>query len=515
VITRRRFSRHSLTAVGALSLAACAAAPRPAAPSSGAFRHGVASGDPLADRVVLWTRISTEADPVPVRWWIAADEGFQRIVNAGEVSALAVRDHTVKVDVVGLEPGRTYHYRFAALGEESPVGRTRTTPVATVSRVRFAVASCANHPFGYFNAYARIAARPDLDAVLHLGDYYYEYAPGTYGDGDEFDRVPSPAKEVVTLDEYRQRHAQYKSDPDLQEAHRVHPWITVWDDHETADNSFRDGAGNHDPENGEGAWADRKAAAVRAYHEWMPIREQSAVGGRIYRSFRFGDLVDLLMLDTRLHGRTAILADRNDTVGLADPTRTILGPDQQAWLAEELRASQRRRTAWRVLGQQCMFGQLVDDERLILNADQWDGYPFSRDAVLDQLAAESIRDNVVLTGDIHSSWALDIARDPFTPEYNADTGRGSLAVEMVTPAVSSPSPFIGEEDVLERERRTMERPHIHWVEFRSRGYVVVDVTPERAQGEWWLLDGVDQRGAAERLAATLATERGRNHLVKG
>jgi alkaline phosphatase D len=511
VVSRRRFNRQSLVGLGLL-----VAPTLTTAQATGAvFRHGVASGDPLADRVVLWTRISNSSAPLaPVRWAIAADPDFKQIVNQGEVAALASRDHTVKVDADGLAPGRTYFFRFTSGGETSPLGRTRTLPVGTVGRVRFAVASCANYPFGYFNVYARIAARDDLDAVLHVGDYYYEYGPGTYGSGVEFGRVPAPAKELVTLDDYRTRHAQYKSDIDLQAAHGQHPWITVWDDHETANNSFRDGAENHNPEAGEGTWADRKAAALRAYYEWMPIREVAGADDRTYRTFHFGDLVDLIMLDTRLHGRTALVADRKDLAALADPARTILGPDQQVWLAEELRASKRRSTAWRVLGQQCMVGQLVDDEHFILNTDQWDGYPLSRKALLDQLAAETIDDTVIVTGDIHSSWALDITPDPFSPDYDPATGRGSLAVEMVTPAVSSPSPFADQPDVLERERRTMARPHVRWVEFRSRGYLVVDLTAERARGEWWLQESISQRGTPERLAAAFETRRGRNHLVR-
>jgi alkaline phosphatase D len=512
VITRRRFNGHSLVTFGLMAAPRLAGATE-ASRSTTVFQHGVASGDPLTDRVVLWTRVDTRAAELPVRWAIAEDAGFTKIVNAGEITALPMYDHTIKVDAQGLQPGCTYYYRFSVGPDVSPVGRTRTLPVGAVQHVRFAVASCANYPFGYFNAYARIAARDDLDAVLHVGDYYYEYGPGTYGDGAEFGRVPLPPKELLTLADYRTRHAQYKSDIDLQAAHRAHPWITVWDDHETANNSFRDGAENHNPEKGEGAWADRKAAAIRAYYEWMPIREPAGLDDRTYRTFHYGDLVDLIMLDTRLHGRTEQAINGKDAVALADPARTILGADQQAWLAEELRASKRRATAWRVIGQQCMFGQMLDAVRVVQNTDQWDGYPLSRKAVLDQLAAEQIDDIVIVAGDLHSSWALDIAPDPFSPAYDGTTGRGSLAVEMVTPAISSPSPFADQPDVLERERRTMAQPHIHWVEFRSRGYLLVDVTPTRTRGEWWLQESITQRGTPERLAAAMETQRGHNHLV--
>ncbi len=510
LVSRRRFNHKSILGFGLLALGPLGRA-SPAARSL--FAYGVASGDPLSDRVILWTHVTSEANRVAVRWVIADDAALTSIVNTGEAAALAAHDHTVKVDADGLTPGRRYYYQFSVAGELSPVGRTRTLPLGAVSRVRFAVASCANYPFGYFNAYARIAARDDLDAVLHLGDYYYEYAPGVYGSGVEFDRVPAPAHECVTLADYRERHAQYKSDTDLQAAHAAHPWITVWDDHETADNSYRDGAHNHNPELGEGDWQQRKAAAIRAYYEWMPIRQWAGSDDRTYRTFHYGDLVDLIMLDTRLHGRTALITNPADTAALNDPSRTLLGADQHSWLAEELRESKGRATAWRVLGQQCMFGQLVNDAHVLLNPDQWDGYPLSRKAILDQLAREAIDDTVILTGDMHSSWALDIAPDPFGVGYDASNGRGSLAVEMVTPAVSSPSPYAGQSDVAQREQRSMAQPHIHWVDFRSNGYLIVDFTPQRARGEWWLLENVTTQGADERLAKAMQTSRGGNHLV--
>jgi alkaline phosphatase D len=517
-------SRREFVASGSLIAAAgaggCATAGLPAGAlrdtPAGPFLHGVASGDPLSDRVILWTRITAATDaPVPVRWEIATDPAFRRLVDQGVVTALPARDHTVKVDAVGLEPGRTYYYRFNAAGVASPVGRTRTLPERTVSRLRIAVASCSNYPFGYFNAYARIAARGDLDLVLHLGDYLYEYPAGTYGDGAALGRVHTPSHEIVTLADYRERHAQYKSDPDLQEAHRQHPWVCVWDDHESANNAWRDGAENHNPELGEGDWPSRRAAAVRAYHEWLPIREQpGAAGPHIYRSFRLGDLADLIMLDTRLHGRTRQLDDRSDAAGLADPSRTILGADQQAWFAEQLRASARHGSAWRIVGQQLMFAQLIAEDGLLLNVDQWDGYPASRQAVLDQLAAERLDDTVILTGDIHTAWAMDITPDPTSRAYDRASGRGSLAVEMVTTSVTSPGPE-GEADAL-REREAMivrDRAHIHYVNLREHGYLLLDLDAERAQGEWWYVDSLSERTSGERLGAAYATARGSNHLV--
>lgn len=521
MVSRRQFVSVS-TALGAAAAAGCAgsstSSARGAATSAsggGVFRHGIASGDPLSDRVILWTHVTAGAGPEPVHWEIAADPGFRRIADQGVVTALPARDHTVKIDAQGLEPARTYYYRFSAARETSPSGRTRTLPENTVGRMRIAVASCANLPFGYFGGYAGIAARGDLDLVLHLGDYLYEYAPNTYGDGRDLDRVHYPPHELLTLADYRARHAQYKRDPDLREAHRQHPWICVWDDHESANNSWRDGAENHNPELGEGDWNTRRAAAVRAYHEWMPIREQPAAAGPyIYRSFRLGDLAHLIMLDTRLHGRTRQLDDRTDQAGLLAPDRTILGPDQAAWLAEELRTSVRMGSSWRLLGQQLMFGQLIGDDGLLLNTDQWDGYPASRAALLDQLAAERIGDVVVLTGDIHTSWAMDIAPDPLGSGYDGGSGRGSLAVELVATSITSPGPDGTAAELKDRESTILrDRPHIQLVNLREHGYLLVDLDHDRAQGEWWYVDSLVEPAAGEHFGAAVATQRGSNHLV--
>src|SRR5688500_10128666 len=250
-VSRREFLNLAAVA-GATPLLAPWLRLQPGAEGRTVFRHGVASGDPLADRVMLWTRVSgapPSARP-RVRWGVAGEEGSRQCVRRGDMTTGRDRDFTVKVDVTGLTPGTRYHYRFQADGERSPAGRTRTLPGERAARVRLAVASCANLPQGYFNAYRGIANRVDLDAVLHLGDYYYEYANVRYGDGTRFGRIPAPDKEITSLDDYRTRHAQYKTDPDLQDAHRQHPWIAVWDDHEIANNTWRDGAPNHNPELG-------------------------------------------------------------------------------------------------------------------------------------------------------------------------------------------------------------------------------------------------------------------------
>ena len=500
------------------SLAACAGrAPAPPAPDEARrFLHGVASGDPLADRVMLWTRVEAEA-ALPVRWRIARDERLRDLVGEGHVLATPDRDFIVKLDVSGLAAGTTYWYGFEAGGEASPVGRTRTLPAGHTEHLRLAFASCANLPQGYWNAYAAIARRDDLDFVLHLGDYLYEYPNGVYGDGTALGRIPEPDKELVTLADYRTRYAQYRRDPDLQALHARHPMIAVWDDHEIANDSWLGGAQNHQV-GSEGSWAERRGAAVRAYREWLPVREEGMPAPeerpRLWRSFRIGDLAELLMLDTRLAGRAHQLPAAEVAL-LADPQRSLLGSEQEAWLFERLAASQREGVAWRLLGQQVLMGQVRTAEGLIRNPDAWDGYPAARERVLRRIQGDAISNVVVLTGDVHSSWGLELALDPFDPSaYDPATGRGSLAVELVCPAISSAPPG---KDPAEAEERVAEYrarlPHLKYLDFWHRGYGLLDLDRERARAEWWHVEGVEQRGLGEHLGAAFETRSGTNRLL--
>jgi len=535
-IDRRRFLQGALGAGALLPLAGLPgchsllpARTRANDGGSRVFRHGVASGDPLADRVILWTRVTPaaqeshaplalDAAPGPfvvVDWLMARDPEFRHVVLRGSTAASAARDYTIKVDAVGLAPATSYYYRFTALGERSAIGRTRTLPVGPTSQLRFAFASCSNLAFGHFNAYAAIARRPDLAAVLHLGDYLYEYANGTYGDGTALGRIPEPDREIVTLSDYRTRHAQYKRDPDSQEMHRQHPLIAVWDDHESANDSWSGGADNHDPDAGEGSWVARKAAAMRAWREWMPVREIHADrSGRIFRSFRFGDLADLVMLETRLFGRDRPAASPDERDVMRDPGRTLLGVEQEAWLHHQLSRSQADGTHWRILGQQVPMSTLVDEQGEIFMTDKWDGYAATRDRLFDHLEREGIGDLVVLTGDVHSSWAVDLARDPFGEGYDPSTGRGVFGIELVTPGVSSPG--IRERAEAERRARDMQarHPHVRFAELFHRGYGLLDLDPERAYAEWWHLDSVLERRVDERLAAAFRSHRGRSPLER-
>jgi alkaline phosphatase D len=513
--SRREFLT-SLAAAIALPQVPQRSLQRPAGAST--FAHGVASGDPLADRVILWTRV-TQANPAPaeVGWYVARDPAFSRGVARGLAGTDGSRDHTVKIDVPGLAPATTYYYRFEHRGVRSPIGRTRTLPVGQVDHVRLAVASCSNYPFGYFNAYGRIAARGDLDAVLHLGDYIYEYENGRYGDGTSLARIPAPNREIVTLEDYRTRYAQYRTDPDLQEVHRQHPFITVWDDHEVANNTWEGGAENHNPERGEGDWSDRKAAASRAYLEWMPVRERASRQIEIYRTFSFGDLMDLIMLDTRVAGRSSQV-ERDDVKGLTDPGRTLLGAAQEAWLGGELLASERAGAGWRVLGQQVVLGHVDREGGGISNSDAWDGYQASRSRLFDLIQRERITNPVVLSGDVHSSWALDVARDPRTPtSYDSETGRGALAAEFVTPAISSPGPFTRNMSAEEATKRTEallgRNRHIKFMDGVQRGYMVLDVTRDACQADWFFVPTVTERTTEEHFGAAYATASGANHVV--
>jgi alkaline phosphatase D len=479
------------------------------------FLHGVASGDPRHDRVILWTRISGSAQSARprVRWEVARDPDFRQIVERGETRTDARRDFTVKVDAAGLRPQTTYYYRFIANGEQSSVGRTRTLPERNGTRLRVALASCANLPAGFFNAYRGIANRHDLDVVVHLGDYIYEYQNARYGDGTAVGRVPSPDRELVTLDDYRTRHAQYKTDPDLQEAHRQHPWITVWDDHEIANNTWRDGASNHNPDQGEGSWVMRRAAAVRAYYEWMPIRASGSVAdGRIYRTFRFGSLADLIMLDTRLVGRDQQAPrDRRDQV--EDPARSLLGPKQEDWLFDELQKSRAREARWQLLGQQVNFAPNTPWGRPPGNADAWDGYRPARDRIVDFLETNRMRSAVVLTGDVHSSWAYDVAKDPWE-NYQASTGKGAVAVELVTPSVTSPTGWNPQTAERRRTQLLQARPHLRWVEGLSHGYIVLTVSTDAIQGDWFAVPTIESRVSEERFEKGFTSVHDEPHFVE-
>jgi alkaline phosphatase D len=513
-ITRRGFIQSGSFALGAFPLVR--SVDTLAQVANPVFRHGVASGDPQADRVVLWTRVTPRSGtgPQTVSWLVARDTKLSQVVARGEVQTGAARDFTVKVDATELDSATTYYYRFESGGEQSPIGRTRTLPRNRVDRIRLGVVSCSNLPQGYFNAYACLANRPDLDAILHLGDYIYEYANERYGDGTKWGRIPAPNREMVALDDYRQRHAQYKADSDSQAVHQQHPFIVVWDDHEFTNNAWMGGAENHDPDEGEGDWKTRRAAAFQAYLEWMPIREDTQTRGeKIYRAFHFGDLASLVMLDTRLIGREE-QRPREDVTTIERAARQLLGAEQEGWLAEQFVTSAKANARWTVLGQQVMFAPQNVPGGSVSNSDSWDGYRAARGRVFDMVERAKIENFVVLTGDVHSSWAYDLPRRPFDG-YDKATGKGSLGVEFAGTSVTSPSNLgRGPEGARQLADILASRPHLHYADGRYRGYFIVDLTRERLQADFYRVATITERSAQEQFEKGFISESGRNHLVE-
>ena len=512
------------TAGASASLLAVASCANVSVSQPARFTHGVASGDPLSDRVILWTRVTAESqnDSIDnIVWQLALDRQFESIKASGLASTSAARDYTVKVDATGLVPNTRYFYRFLLNGVESPIGSTKTLPRDGVAPFRLGVASCSNYPQGYFHAY-RDMAESELDVVLHLGDYLYEYHKGRYSNPiaeDTLGRSVTPDHEILSVDDYRQRYALYRSDPDLQAVHAAHPFICVWDDHELMNNTWKDGAENHNE--GEGDFYQRVASARKVYHEWMPIRTAAQTDqAPIHRSFRIGDLADLIMLDTRVHGRDEQLDYQRDVRAaggvepflanrLNDSNRTILGADQENWLGNQLAASKDRGAIWQLLGQQVLMGRLnmpsVDlaaleglelDARarrriatyaqfaalnLPLNLDAWDGYPACRERVHSMM--KSFANNpVVLAGDTHNAWAFNMA----------DASGEAMGIEIGTPGISSP----GLESWLPIASDTLSQlfkassPELHELNTSQRGWTKIDISDSEVRSAWRFVSNI-------------------------
>jgi alkaline phosphatase D len=505
---RRRTVVKAAAATAVLAGPLAASLPARAADQAPAFLHGVASGDPLPDGVLLWTRVTPTPEAIPgsgvgpdteVSWVVARDKAFTSIVAKGTVTATAASDHTVKADVRGLQPATDYWFRFSAGGTDSPVARTRTAPAAdaAVSSLRFGVVTCANWEAGYFAAYRHLAARGDLDAWLHLGDYIYEYKSGEYAARGTVVRPHAPANEIITLADYRTRHAKYKTDPDLQALHLKAPVIAIWDDHEFADNAWSGGAVNH-TEGAEGTWTARKAAAKQAYFEWMPVR--TAIEGTTYRRLRFGKLADLSLLDLRSFRSQQASAGSGS---VDDPNRTITGRAQLDWLKAGLKASD---TKWRLVGNSVMIapfvvGSLTADllkplaklldlpqDGIGVNTDQWDGYTHDRRELLDHLRSNGIGNTVFLTGDIHMSWANDVPVDagtyPLSPSAATEFVITSVTSDNLDDIVKVPE---GTVSALAAPLIEVANRHVHWVDTDRHGYGVLDITADRAQMDYYVL----------------------------
>jgi len=434
-------------------------------PALAPFYHGVASGDPLADRVIIWTRYTPDAtgDPVTINWEMATDTGFTNVVQTGNMMTQSNRDWTVKVDVTGLQSNTWYYYRFEYDGDYSIVGRTRTAPTGMVDSLRFAVVSCSDYVDGYFHGYRKITERNDVDAVIHLGDYIYEN-----GSEGSIGRPHDPLERITELDDYRQRYSQYRLDADLRCVHQMYPFINVWDDHELANNAWMGGAEAHD-EPADGLWEDRKGFAARAYHEWIPFREPNPTDSmQIYRTLQWGELADLFMADTRIIGR-----DEQDVNAISDPDRHIIGETQLGWLTNEMANSTAK---WKVLGQQVMLGALEIPGIGIPPAseDSWNGYQWERENLYDSVLVHDIENLVVLTGDIHTAWAM-----------NLEKGSSKVGVEFVCSSITtmnSPLPVPG--SVIPNLVS-----HIEYAQLTGHGYYVLDINQERVQVDFqWIGD---------------------------
>ncbi|HCH4310537.1 TPA: alkaline phosphatase D family protein [Vibrio parahaemolyticus] len=502
------------------------------------FEHGVASGDPTQTQVIIWTRVTTTASYVDVSWQVASDMEFSNVVQNGVFTTDTGRDFTVKVDVQNLNANSQYYYRFMVGEMMSEVGQTQTLPEDGVEKASMAVVSCANYPAGYFHVYREILNQHEqspFDVVLHLGDYIYEYGAGGYASEDAaaLGREPSKGTECITLDDYRKRYAQYRQDADLQALHAKLPMIAVWDDHELANDTWKNGAENHQDD--EGSFIDRRAAAAAAWTEWLPVRENTFSNMLIYRQFSFGNLVNLMMLDTRLVGRDKPLdyfslsvATMEAIGGLVAQSRSadreLLGTEQLAWLMNEFNTHDAK---WNVLGQQVLMSRMelpssvmtamfqlftsteekkteallavntaitgyladpsADPISLPYNLDAWDGYYVEREKVY-QLAKASSGNFVCLAGDTHNAWASELK----------DVSNNPIGVEFATSSVSSP----GLEEYLALDPVAIAQmeytlPHLvselQWADIKQRGFMRVTFTADAAQSTWYLVSTIKDK----------------------
>jgi alkaline phosphatase D len=498
------------------------------------FKHGVASGDPTADSVVLWTRLTADGEQT-VRWQLASDLGFATVLKQGSVITNAQRDHTVKLLAEDLEPGAVYYYRFLLGDTISPIGRTRTLPRGSLDRLGIALASCSNYAFGFFNAYDAIATDANVDFVLHTGDYIYEYGQDGWGDdvAQTLGRRHQPAHEIVSLSDYRTRHAQYKADAGSQAMHAAHPLLACWDDHESANNPWTGGAQNHQQEK-EGSWETRRAASIQAYYEWMPIREPEwlAQQGRsrmqFWRSYSFGDLATLFTLETRHTARAEQIdylayatkitnadeAQHLVTQVIGAPDRPLLAPALEADLATALASSVAAKQPWRMIGNPMPIARtlvphvvklgLLPDPSTNPNAtddakalawkgqwnlpfypDTWDGYEWARERLYQLSRQAGAGDLIFLTGDSHSFWANQLA----------DAKGQPAGIELGTAGITSPGDFMasgfGAELSPKLDQAFIDHnPEVVWTDNMHQGYVRLELTHSGAEASFIAVDTV-------------------------
>ncbi len=527
-------------------------------PTAAAFTHGVACGDPTTTGLLLWTRAVGEEAETRVGWEVAEDEAFARIVRSGLAATSAARDHTCKVEVDGLKPGATYWYRFRSADAVSRVGRGRTLPAKGVKAARLAVVSCSHYGFGYFNAYRAIADLPSpIDAVVHLGDYIYEYGVDGYGGAESraLGRVHQPDHEIVTLADYRQRFAQYRTDPDLQDLHARAAFITIWDDHETANNAWMGGSPAHDDKT-EGAWEARRDAAIQAYFEWLPMRDPKPgqAAHTLNRVYDYGDLLSLIVIETRLTGRTKAPSASRDMIRDAEgrpdpvrfekevldaPNRSMMGPAQEAWLETALTASVQRGAAWQFLANQVIVARmrapdfmsllpkdLLDDALtrpgskrwlestrlgLPINLDAWDGYPAARLRLYDSVR-KAKANLAVLTGDTHMFWGNRLHDPRDEKAVGFEFGAGSVTSPGGYETVS-PDPRIY--DVA--ETALVERnPDVRFARVRDHGFLLVDITRQAITCDYFKVADIGVRNPkAARFCRIVSTRGGEMTVAPG
>lgn len=515
-LDRRQLIRTALYGIAGLSLQAYGQIL-----ATRGFTHGVASGEPSAKSILLWTRYASDGD-APLRVEVARDAQFRRVVAGAQALALAERDHTARVTVTGLAPDMWYYYRFIdSQGVASATGRTRTLPLGPTRRFGVGIFSCSNLPFGHFNAYAHAAARRDLDLVLHLGDYLYEYRVGTYPEAAVSvpGRLIQPSHETVTLADYHLRHASYRSDPDLQHLHAMYPMVAQWDDHELTNDAWVDGAENHQPET-EGEWSVRKAAAIQAYRDWMPVSDANQA------IYQIGTLATLIKVETRITGRSREIELPGPPYGdgglqqslqqfrdgpWMDPTRTMLGLSQEAWLADQFKASVRNGTHWQVLASQVVMGELrmpeINDSWLApglpaqtqaylqrglaaarlglpFSFDRWDGFPAARQRLL--AAAQSSDANlVVVSGDSHNAWGYDLGHE------GKAVGVEFAGHSVTSPGyegISAPGKWSAFAQAAQAANATLRFCDTH-----RRGYMSLELSTQAATGTWHFLRTVAER----------------------
>ncbi|EHA1126351.1 alkaline phosphatase [Vibrio navarrensis] len=536
-LSRRGFIKVMSSGVVATSLMACHSESENSA-SSASFEHGVASGDPLQTAVIIWTRVTTQSSQARVTWQVASKADFSDIVAFGEITTDSEKDFTVKADAKGLSAGQHYFYRFLCEGAISPTGQTKTLAQSELSAASLAVVSCSNYPAGYFNVYREIVnqhAQKPFDAILHLGDYIYEYGKDGYATShaQELGRVPSRETECLSLEDYRARYAQYRQDKDLQALHAAMPMIAVWDDHEIANDTWANGAENHQA--GEGSFELRRAAAAAAWLEWLPVRENLESSVLIYRQFSFGNLLDLYMLDTRVVARAEPLdyfsldtPSMEGIVGLVtkarQPDRALLGSHQKDWLQTAMSQSN---ATWSVMGQQVLMGRIElpssvmiaifglftatdeqkqaalmnvnstinaylndpssDPNSVPYNLDAWDGFYYEREWLYG-LAQNLNKKFISLAGDSHNAWCSQLK----------DHSGNAVGVEFATASVSSPGleEYLGLDSLaishMEYVLPEMVK-ELQWADLKQRGFMRLDLTHEKVDSTWHFVSTILQK----------------------